>query len=99
MTAYFIVEIDTVDEALMAEYRSHTPAMVQAFGGRFLVRGGESETLEGQWERKRLVVLEFPSLEAAKKFYHSDQYKPLLEMRKKAGHSKVVLVQGAEATG
>jgi uncharacterized protein (DUF1330 family) len=95
MAAYFIVEIDTVDQDLMAEYRKHTPAAVEAFGGRFLVRGGASETLEGDWHPKRLVVLEFPTLEAAKSFYYSDQYKPLLEMRMKAGQSKLVLVEGA----
>ena len=95
MAAYFIVEIDTVDQDLMAEYRKHTPAAVEAFGGRFLVRGDASETLEGDWQPKRLVVLEFPSVDAAKAFYHSEQYKPLLEMRKKAGHSNMVLVEGA----
>jgi uncharacterized protein (DUF1330 family) len=93
--AYFIVEIETIDQDLMAAYREHTPAAVEAFGGRFLVRGGTSETLEGDWQPKRLVVLEFPSLDAAQAFYHSEQYKPLLEMRLKAGHSKVVLVEGA----
>jgi len=60
-----------------------------------LVRGGASETLEGDWQPKRLVVLEFPSVDAAKAFYHSEQYKPLLDMRKKAGHSNLVLVEGA----
>jgi uncharacterized protein (DUF1330 family) len=93
--AYFIVDIDSVDQDLMTAYRKHTPAAVEAFGGRFLVRGGASETLEGDWQPKRIVVLEFPSLEAAHAFYRSEQYKPLLEMRLKAGHSKVVLVEGA----
>jgi len=94
MSAYLIVEIDTIDADLMAEYRKHTPAAVEAFGGRFLVRGGASETFEGGWEPQRIVVLEFPSMDAARAFYHSERYKPLLEMRTKAGRSRAVLVEG-----
>src|SRR5512138_1494589 len=72
--AYMIVEVETTDEALMAEYRKHTPGLVAKFGGRFIVRGGKTRTLEGGWKPSRVVVLEFPSYEAAEKFYDSIDY-------------------------
>ena len=94
MPAYIIVEIETTDEALMAEYRKHTPGLVAKFGGKFIVRGGKTRTLEGGWKPSRVVVLEFPSFEAAEKFYDSADYKPVLEMRLKAGKSKAIIVDG-----
>src|SRR5262249_58010085 len=63
-------------------------------GGRFIVRGGKFETLEGQWHPKRLVVLEFPSVEQAKRWYDSEEYRPLKAMRFKASKSNLVLVEG-----
>ena len=90
MTAYIIVEIDTKDEALMAEYRKHTPGLVAKFG----VRGGNCTSLEGGWTPARVVVLEFPDRAKAERFYHSEEYKPVLAMRLKAGHSKAILVDG-----
>lgn len=95
MAAYIIVEIETTDAELMAEYRKHTPGLVARFGGKFIVRGGECETLEGGWTPPRVVVLEFPDMAAARRFYRSDEYKPVLAMRLKAGNSKAVLVDGA----
>ena len=94
MAAYIIVEVETTDEALMTEYRKHTPGAVAKFGGKFIVRGGKTRTLEGGWTPPRIVVLEFPSYEKAEEFYHSDQYKPILAMRLKAGKSKAILVDG-----
>ncbi len=94
MAAYIIVEVETIDEALMAEYRKHTPGAIAKFGGKFIVRGGKTRTLEGDWKPSRLVVLEFPSYAKAEEFYDSEHYKPLLEMRLKAGNSKAVIVDG-----
>ena len=94
MPAYMIVEVETTDEALMAEYRKHTPGLVAKFGGKFIVRGGKTRTLEGGWTPPRVVVLEFPTYEAAEKFYESAEYKPVLEMRLKAGKSKAIIVDG-----
>ena len=94
MAAYIIVEVETTDEALMAEYRKHTPGAIARFGGKFIVRGGKTRTLEGGWKPARVVVLEFPSYEAAERFYDSAEYKPVLEMRLKAGKSKAILVDG-----
>ena len=94
MVAYLIVEVDTTDEALMTEYRKHTPGAVAKFGGKFIVRGGKTKTLEGGWTPARVVVLEFPDYAKAEEFYHSDHYKPILAMRLKAGNSKAILVDG-----
>ncbi len=94
MAAYIIVEIETTDEGLMAEYRKHTPGLVGKFGGKFIVRGGRTRTLEGGWTPSRVVVLEFPDYAAAERFYDSEEYKPVLAMRLKAGKSKAILVDG-----
>ncbi|MBI2740948.1 MAG: DUF1330 domain-containing protein [Rhodospirillales bacterium] len=94
MPAYMIVEVETTDEALMAEYRKHTPGLVAKFGGKFIVRGGKTRTLEGDWTPSRVVVLEFPTYEAAEKFYDSTDYKPVLDMRLRAGQCKAIIVDG-----
>src|SRR5437764_640357 len=94
VAAYLIVEVETTDEALMAEYRKHTPGAIARFGGKFIVRGGKTRTLEGGWAPKRVVMIEFPDYASAEKFYDSDHYKPLLEMRLKAGKSKAIIVDG-----
>src|SRR4029450_10978241 len=88
--AYMIVEVETTAAALMAEYRKHPPGLVAKFGGKFIVRGGKTRTLEGGWTPPRVVVLEFPSYEAAERFYESPEYKPVLEMRLKAGKSRAL---------
>jgi uncharacterized protein (DUF1330 family) len=92
--AYMIVEVETTDEALMAEYRKHTPGLVARFGGKFIVRGGRTRTLEGDWKPPRLVVLEFPDFDAAERFYQSPEYQPVLDMRLRAGRCKAILVDG-----
>ncbi len=94
MAAYMIVEVETTDEALMAEYRKHTPGLVAKFGGKFIVRGGKTREIEGGWSPQRLVVLEFPDYAAAERFYDSPEYKPVLDMRLKAGKSKGIIVDG-----
>ena len=94
MAAYIIVEVETTDEALMTEYRKHTPGAIARFGGKFIVRGGKTRTLEGGWTPSRIVVLEFPDYAKAEAFYFGEHYKPILEMRLKAGKSKAILVDG-----
>jgi uncharacterized protein (DUF1330 family) len=98
MAAYMIVEVETTDAELMAEYRKHTPGLLAKFGGKFIVRGGECETIEGGWAPSRLVMIEFADMAAARRFYHSEEYKPVLAMRLKAGRSKAVLVDGVPPT-
>ena len=94
MPAYMIVEVETTDEPLMTEYRKHTPGLVAKFGGKFIVRGGKTRTLEGGWKPARVVVLEFPDYAAAERFYDSAEYKPVLDMRLRAGKSKAIIVDG-----
>jgi len=94
VAAYMIVEVETTDEALMAEYRKQTPALIAKFGGKFVVRGGTCVHLEGGWHPSRMVVIEFPSLQAAEHFYYSADYKPVLELRLKAGKSRAIIVDG-----
>lgn len=94
MSAYLIVDIDIHDAAGLEEYRQQVPATVTKYGGRFIVRGGKYERLEGDWQPKRLVLLEFPSVEQAKRWYDSDEYRPLKAMRLKASNGNLILVEG-----
>jgi uncharacterized protein (DUF1330 family) len=94
MSAYLIVDIDIQDAAGLEEYRKQVPATITKYGGRFIVRGGKFEQLEGDWQPKRLVLLEFPSVEQAKRWYDSEEYRPLKAMRLKASNSNLILVEG-----
>ncbi len=95
MPAYVVAEVEVTEPAVYEEYRKLVPATIAKYGGRFLVRGGAVETKEGGWQPKRLVVLEFDSMEQARKWYHSPEYAPALALRAKAARSKVLLVEGA----
>ena len=95
MSAYVIAEIDVVDPAAYDEYRRQVLAVVTRYGGKFLVRGGKVEPREGGWAPKRIVVLEFPSMAQAQKWYDSPEYAPLIKLRQKASKGKLVLVEGA----
>ena len=95
MAGYLIAEIEVHDPALFEEYRKQVPATIARYGGKYLVRGGAVERKEGGWEPKRLVVLEFASIDQARKWSHSLEYAPALALRLKAARSKVLLVEGA----
>ena len=95
MSAYVIGEIDVTNAAVYEDYRKQVLPTIQKFGGRFVVRGGSVEPLEGGWTPKRLVVLEFPSMEQAQKWYRSSEYAPLIALRQRASRGKLVLVEGA----
>jgi uncharacterized protein (DUF1330 family) len=95
MAAYVIAEVDVQDAALFEEYRKLVPATIAQYGGRYVVRGGATETKEGGWTPKRMVVLEFPTMARAREWYHSAEYAPALAMRLKAAKSRVILVEGA----
>ena len=94
MKAYVIGEIDVTDPKLYDDYRKQVLATIEKFGGRFVVRGGKLEPLEGGWTPKRMVVVEFPSMEQAQKWYRSPEYAPLITLRQKASRGKLVLVEG-----
>ena len=95
MSAYVIAEIDVVDPAAYEDYRKQVLAVVTKYGGKFLVRGGTVESKEGGWVPKRIVVLEFPTMAQAQKFYDSPEYTPLIKLRQKASKGKLILVEGS----
>lgn len=93
--AYVIGEIEVTDPATYEDYRRQVAAVATKYGGKFVVRGGKVETLEGGWSPKRIVVLEFPSLEQAQKWYRSPEYAPLIALRQRASRGKLIVVEGA----
>ena len=94
MAAYLIVDLNVEDAAGYDSYRREVPATLAKYGGRFLVRGGTSEVLEGDWAPKRVVVLEFPSMDALKRWYHSEEYKPLIKLRQTHSTGDLIAVEG-----
>jgi uncharacterized protein (DUF1330 family) len=94
MPAYIIADVTTTDQATMDEYRKQVPATVAKYGGRFLVRGGAHETVEGTWKPNRLVIIEFPSLARAREWYDCAEYKGPKDLRIKAGRTNLVMVDG-----
>jgi uncharacterized protein (DUF1330 family) len=94
MPAYFIVDNEVTDPAGFEEYRKQVPGTLEKYGGKILVRGGQMQTLEGDWKPKRIVVTEFPSLEQARRWYDSEEYRPLKALRLRAARGSVVLVEG-----
>lgn len=95
MSAYVIVHIDVTDMDQYREYTKLTPATIEKFGGKFIVRGGEKVTLEGPEETRRVVVVEFPSLEIAKQWYHSEEYQAAKSVRQNAAEGVFIAVEGA----
>ena len=96
MPAYVIVDVDVTDPERYNRYKAATPAAIAAGGGRFLVRGGESTVLEGDWRPSRLVVLEFEDLAAAERWYESDIYQAAAKLREGGATMRMVAVQGLE---
>jgi Uncharacterized conserved protein len=94
MAAYLIGDIEITDAAGYDEYRKTVGASITAFGGRFLVRGGVTLVTEGEWHPKRVVVVEFPTMERLQAWYASKEYAPALALRKRAAVSNLVMVEG-----
>jgi len=94
MPGYVIVEIDVLDPAGYEEYKNQAGATVVAYGGKYIVRGVATETLEGDWKPKRLVVLEFESVQRAKDWWNSQEYRELKKMRQRTAHAKMIVVEG-----
>lgn len=94
MTAYVICDIDVRDPETYREYTALVPGTMEPFGGRFAVRGGEFEPLEGDWRPRRLVVLEFPSSDHARRWYASPDYAAAKQLRQRASSGNIVLVEG-----
>jgi uncharacterized protein (DUF1330 family) len=94
MAVYLIADLDIHDGAGIEDYRKRVPATIQKYGGEYLVRGGNFEKLEGSWNPKRVVILEFPGVEHAKRWYFSVEYRDLKALRQKAAKTNLVLVEG-----
>jgi uncharacterized protein (DUF1330 family) len=94
MAAYVIAEIDITDPKAYEEYRAKVPGVIAKYGGKFIVRGGKVEPLEGGWQPKRLAVIEFGSMKQALEFYRSEDYAPLIKLRQRASRGKIVIVEG-----
>lgn len=94
MAAYVIVEVDIHNSTEYEEYKKLTPASIIVYGGKFIVRGGETETLEGDWHPGRIVVLEFPTMERAKQWWNSTEYAAAKLIRQRTAKTKMILTEG-----
>ena len=94
MLAYVIVDVTITDPQLYEEYKKLTPASIAVWQGKFIVRGGATETLEGDWQPGRFVMLEFPNAELARQWWHSTEYAPAKNIRQRAASTKMILAEG-----
>ena len=94
MSAYVIVEIDIVDPTGYEEYKKLAGATVERYGGKYIVRGGAAETLEGGWKPKRIVVLQFDSMQRAKDWLNCEEYREPRKMRHSTARTKMIVVEG-----
>jgi uncharacterized protein (DUF1330 family) len=94
MSAYVIVDINIVDPVGYEEYKNLASATVEKYGGQYIVRGGRTEVLEGDWDPKRIVVLQFDSIEAVKKWLNSEEYREPRKMRHRTARTNMIVVEG-----
>ena len=93
----FVVAAGTLkDESMFSEYRKAVPATIEAFGGKFVVRGGNLKLLEGEWPHPYLVILEFPSREAAERWYRSPEYQKIIGLRLSSTVVNLIIVDGQD---
>jgi len=94
MPAYIIVDVEINDPVEYEDYKRLTPISLRKYQGKFIVRGGKTETLEGGWDPQRIVVLEFPNAQLAKNWWSSEEYAPAKALRHRTAKSKMILVEG-----
>ena len=94
MAAYVVVDIEVREPVEYEEYKKLAPASIRLYGGRYLVRGGRVENLEGEWPLNRFVVLEFPDVEQARAWWSSPEYRPARDRRQLCARTRMVLVEG-----
>ena len=94
MPAYIIADVQVTDPEVYVSYTKLVPATVKAYGGKFVVRGGAAENMEGDWEPNRVVVLEFESVAQARAWYNSEEYREPKGIRHGASHGKMIVVEG-----
>jgi uncharacterized protein (DUF1330 family) len=96
MRAYVIVEISIHDPELYEEYKRLTPASIAEYDGKFVIRGGRTVTMEGDWKPQRIVVAEFPSVERAEEWWRSENYEIAKKIRQASADTKMIIVEGVE---
>ena len=96
MPAYVVVEIEIHNPEEYEDYKKLTPASLKNYQGKFIVRGGKTETLEGDWSPQRFVVIQFPTLELAKAWWASEEYAQAKALRQRTANSKMIVVVGFE---
>ena len=94
MAAYLIADVQVTDPRVYEDYRSRVPAIIAAHGGRYLVRGGRVEQLEGDVNPQRVVVLEFPSMAQLRAFYDSAEYRDVITIRQRSARANLFAVEG-----
>ena len=94
MAAYLIADVTVTNQDIFREYMNQAPSTVESYGGKYLVRGGALEKLEGVWDPNRLVVIEFESMDKAKNWYSSREYEGPIKLRHKSAETYVVFVEG-----
>jgi uncharacterized protein (DUF1330 family) len=95
MAAYVIADLTILDPQGFETYRQMVPATISQYGGKYVVRGGPMETLEGEWQPNRLVVIEFASAERAKQWWSSEEYREAKALRQRTAHSNLLIIEGA----
>jgi len=96
MPAYIVVEVTLHNPAEYEDYKKLTPGSLTNYQGKFIVRGGKTETLEGDWSPQRFVILEFPTVALAKAWWASEEYAPAKALRQRTASSKMIVVEGVE---
>jgi uncharacterized protein (DUF1330 family) len=94
MAAYIVAQLKVTDRAAFQRYREAVTPLVDRFGGRFRVRGGDLDVVEGDWPWPRLVIIEFQSKDAARLFYESPEYQKILPLREASSQGTVAIVEG-----
>jgi uncharacterized protein (DUF1330 family) len=94
MAAYVIVEIDILDPDGYEEYKKLAGATVEKYGGEYIVRGGRTEVLEGNWQPKRIVVLKFNSIGRAREWLNCEEYRGPRKMRHRTAKTNMIVVEG-----
>ncbi len=95
MPAYIVVDCEVTDPARYEAYKKLAQAAIAKHGGRYIVRGGETTVLEGEWQPRRIVVVEFPSTDAIRRFYDSPEYRAARAERQGAARMNMISVAGA----
>jgi uncharacterized protein (DUF1330 family) len=97
MAAYVISEVEFLDPALVAQYRAIAQDTIERYGGRYLVRGGAAELVEGSGELRTIIIVEFPSMDIARQWYRSPEYAEALKVRRDALERRLIFVEGVPA--